>query len=266
MNIYFYEIRSQLKTFIIWTVSILLVFLIFMSGLYQVFMDSKAEVEAAYNGFPPAFAAAFGIFITQLFTYGGFLQFIYTYIAIIGAIMASSIAITAFSREKRSKCVDFLLTKPVTRGRVFVSKLLSGLSMVIAANILFIAVSILAYNGNGQDPAQLGRLIWASSSLFFMQLVLLSLGILYATFARKVRSVSGIATAFGFGGFILSALYSMLHEEALRFVAPLKYFEPYPVFSTGGFETKYAVTAAAVVAAAICLSYWKYSRYDVPAL
>lgn len=266
MNIYAFEMKSQLKTFIIWSVSLVLVFLLFMSGLYHIFMDSKADIEKAYSGFPPAFAAAFGIVIARIFSYGGFFQFIYTYIAIIGAIMASSIALTAFSREKRAKCVDFLLTKPVLRGRIFFTKLLSCLTMLVIANILFVGVSLFAYLGNGQDAAQVGRLIGASCSLFLTQLVFLSFGILYAASARKVRSVSGIATAFGFAGFILSAMYSMLREEVIRFIAPLIYFEPISFFTTGGFEVKYAVTAFAVTAACLCLSYVKYVRYDVPAL
>jgi ABC-2 type transport system permease protein len=70
----------------------------------------------------------------------------------------------------------------------------------------------------------------------------------------------------GFGGFILTALRNLLDEEALRFVAPLTYFQPYPVFKDGGFETKYALTAAVVTVACLALSYWKYTRDDVPAL
>lgn len=258
--------KSQLRTFIIWTVSILLVFLIFMSGLFNVFMQSKDAVSKVYSGLPPSFAAAFGIVITQLFSYGGFFQFIYTYIALIGAIMASSISVAAFSREKRSKCVDFLLTKPVSRGRIFVSKLLANLSLVIVTNILFVIVSIIAYSGNGQDPSQMGRLIWASCSLFLTQLVFIAIGTLYATLARKVRSVSGIATALGFAGFILSALYSMMHEEAIRFIAPLGYFQPSTVFSTGGYEAKYAITAIIVIIACVCLSYVKFCKSDTPAV
>jgi ABC-2 type transport system permease protein len=258
--------KSQLRTFIIWTVSILLVLLIFMSGLYHVFMDSRVDIEKVSNGFPPAFAAAFGIVITQLFTYGGFFQFIYTYLAIVGAIMASSISISAFSREKRSKCVDFLLAKPVSRGSVFASKLLSGLTLLVVANILFIAASMIVYAMNGEDSAQLGRLAGASSSLFFMQLVFFSFGVLYAAFVRKVRSVSGIATAFGFAGFILAALRNLLDDEAIRFISPLMYFQPSSFLSTGSFETTYAVTAAIVTVLCICLSYWKYNRYDVPSL
>ena len=265
MNIYSFEIKSQLKTFIIWTLSILVVFLLFMSGLFNVFMQSKDAISKVYSGLPPTFAAAFGIVISKLFSYGGFFQFIFSYIALIGAIMASSVSVAAFSREKRSKCVDFLLAKPVSRGRIFIAKLLSNLSLVLVTNILFVIVSMIVYSGNGQDPARTGRLILASCSLFLTQLVFISIGIIYATFAKKVRSVSGIATALGFGGFILSALVSILNEEAVRFVAPLMYFQPYPVFSTGRFETKYAVTAVVVIIVCTGLSYLKFCKTDTPA-
>lgn len=266
LNIYLYEIKSQLKSYVIWTVSILLFFFIFMSGMYSVFMDSSDAVQKMLGGLPPGFAAAFGVVLEQLFTYGGFYSFIYTYIGLVGAIMASSIALAAFSREKRSKCLDFILTKPVSRAHIFVSKLLACLTLLLAVNILYLAVAATAYLSAGQDTAQLGTLIWAACGLFFMQLVFMSFGITFAVFARKVRSISGLATAFGFAGFILSALHGLLEEEAIRFIAPLKYFEPISVFSSGGYELKYAVTAAIVVIVCVGLSYIRFRRSDMPAI
>lgn len=266
MNIYFYEMKSQLKSYITWTVSILLFFFIFMSGMYSVFMDSNDAVQKMLAGLPAGFAAAFGVVLEQLFTYGGFYSFIYTYIGLVGAIMASSIALAAFSREKRSKCTDFLLTKPVSRAAVFISKLLSCLTLLLAVNILYVALAAIAYLSAGQDQAQLGRFIWAACGLFFMQLVFMSFGIIFAVFARKVRSISGLATAFGFAGFILSALHGLLEEDSIRFIAPLKYFEPMSVFSSGGYELKYAVTAAVVVIVCVGMSYIRFRHSDTPAI
>jgi ABC-2 type transport system permease protein len=129
-------------------------------------------------------------------------------------------------------------------------------------NLLFVIASVLSYNANGQDPGGLNRLILASLSLFFMQLTFLSIGVLYAVFARKVRSVSGIATAIGFAGFILMALYSLIKEDFIRFFSPLTYFNPGTVFLTGGYETRFAWTAAVVIIACIALSYFRYVKSD----
>jgi ABC-2 type transport system permease protein len=229
-------------------------------------MDSRDAVVSMTNNLPPAFSAAFGLYIDEIFTYGGFYSFIFTYIVLVGAIMASSISLSVFSREKRSKCLDFLLTKPVSRARIFSAKLLACLSLLAAMNILYIAAASIAYSASGEDPALMGTLVWASCALFFTQLVFMALGTIYAVFVRKVRSVSGIATGLGFAGFILSALHGILQEEAIRFIAPLKYFEPRAVFSEGGFELQYAVTAIAVIIACIVLSYMRLGKNDVPAV
>jgi ABC-2 type transport system permease protein len=243
-------------------VSLLAFLLLFIAAFYGPFMESKEAVKTALGSLPPAFALIFGVSINIIFTFGGFFQFIYTYLGLIGAIMAASLALYAFSREKRSKCVDFLFVKPVERSRIFLYKLLSCLMLIVITNVLFVASSVIAYNINGQDPGGAGRLVLASMSLFLMQLTFLSMGILYATYARKVRSVSGIATSFGFAGFILMALYSLIKEDVIRYISPLTYFSPGTVFLTGGFDAKYAVTGAVVAVACVALAYVKYVKSD----
>lgn len=263
MNIFRFELREQFRSFLIWTISLLAVLFLFTS-LYPTFAASREAVERVYAGFPPGFAAAFAIDIKLMFSYGGFYQFVYTYLAIVGAIMASSLAIAAFSREKRSKCVDFLLAKPLSRGAVFGWKLLSGVTLLLCANALYLALAALAYGSSGQDPAGLGGFLWAACSMLFMQLLFYCFGVLYATLVKKVRSVSGIATAFGFGGFILSALYSLTGEEALKYIAPLKYFEPVKAL-TGGFPLDLALTGAALAAVCIAVSCARYCMMDAAA-
>ena len=265
MNIFLFEAKSQLKSFLIWAISLLFVWLFFIVMFYGPFIDSREAVEQALGSLPPAFAAIFGVQAAAIFTFGGFFQFIYTYIGVIGAIMAASLALSAFSREKRSKCVDFLFVKPVERSQVFVSKLLSCLMFIIVTNVLFIVSTVIAYTANGQEANGIGRLILASLSLFFMQLVFVSIAMLYATLARKVRSISGIATAIGFAGFILMALYSLIKEDVIRFISPITYFNPGTVFLTGGYEVKYVITAAVVIVVCVALSYIKYTKSDTQA-
>ncbi len=266
LNIYSMEMKSQIKSFLIWTVSILAIYVIFMTGMYDVFMSSKDVLEGMLEGFPPALADAFGVHFDKMFSNGGFFTFTFIYISLCGAIMSTSISVSVFSREKRSKCVDFLLAKPVSRARIFMMKLLGVATLLVAVNILFIAATLIMFSARISEAAELSTLVWAACALFFMQLVFMSFGIVYSTFAKKVRSVSSIATSFGFGGFILSALHNLLEKEALRFIAPLNYFNTEAVFSTGGYEVKYVLTAAVVFLACIGLAFYKFRRSDTPAV
>ena len=266
MNIYIFELKAQIKSFLIWTGVIVLFYITFMTGVYPLFQDSADQMLEVINNFPPEFAAAFGLDLMNIFSYTGFFSFTFGYLSLIGAIMAAGLSVASFAREKRSKCSDFLLTKPVKRGSVFLAKLLSNLTVLVAFNLFFAALAIALYSGSGQDNAGLDKFVLACAGLFFTQLVFLSAGILYATAAKKVRSVSGAATAFGFGGFILSALYGILEKEELRYVAPLKYFNTAAVFSDGGYEVKYVLTAALVIALCVAASLVKFTRSDTHAV
>ncbi|MEA4939361.1 MAG: hypothetical protein VB091_07215 [Christensenella sp.] len=112
----------------------------------------------------------------------------------------------------------------------------------------------------------MGHALLAASSLFFTQMVLLAVAIFVAVFARKIRSVSGIATAIGFGGFLLSALNSLLEEEKFRYVTPFKYFDVEKAFLMGSFDTPYAVTGAVVIVLLLSAAYLRYTKSDIPAL
>lgn len=266
MNIFAYECRSQRKSFISWAIGLVGGFALFVAAFYGAFMESRTAVEQALKSLPPAFAAVFGVQVQSIFSFGGFFQFAYTYLAVAGAIMASVTGISVFAREKRNKCSDFLLVKPIRRSAIFTQKLLACLTLVLALNVLFLSAVLAAYAINGAGPEGYARVALAGSSLFFEQLVFLAGAVLYATLAKKVRSVSGAGMALGFAGFLVMALYELTGEEAVRWASPLQYFSPASVFSTGGFETKYALVAAVVAAACLLTALWRFCRSDARAV
>lgn len=178
MNIVAYECRSQLKSFLVWTFGLVGGFVLFVAAFYGAFMDSKAAVEQALMSLPPAFAAVFGVEVQKIFTFGGFFQFSYTYIALAGAIMAAVTGLAVFAREKRNKCTDFLLAKPVRRSAVFGQKLLACFVLLLAFNALYLCAVLAAYAVNGAGPEGYARVALAGASLFFLQMVYLSVAAL----------------------------------------------------------------------------------------
>ncbi len=261
MNILVFELKSELKSALIWTVSLVGALLIFMSGVFPIFQESMEDVIAIMQNFPPEFAAAFGISLESMTGYLGFYNFSYGYLALIGAIMATSVTLSVFAREKKARCNDFLLAKPISRQSIFLYKLAAVAIIILGANIVYTAVSLWLYNhyegGNIMD------FIIGSSGVFLTQWVFVALGVLYANFVKRVRSIAGIATAFGFGAFIISALYGILDEEIILFVAPLKYFEPRAYFFADGFELKLVVTAVLIVAIGLLVSALRFKNRDI---
>ena len=91
----------------------------------------------------------------------------------------------------------------------------------------------------------------------------LALMILYAVAARKVRTITGPAMAFAFGGFILTALEGLIDREEMRYIAPFKYFDSFHAVLEGGFEPRYVLTAVVLFAAAMVVSFRMYVRKDI---
>ncbi|MDD4311521.1 MAG: ABC transporter permease subunit [Eubacteriales bacterium] len=266
MNVFRFELRRTWVGVAVWTLVMTGLLAGLITGALPAFLESRAGVESMLANFPPAFAAAFGMQMDNLFSFGGLYSFGFLYFSIFGTIMASGLGLNLFSREKREKCMDFLLTKPRARGRLFSEKLLAALTLLVVSNALFIIESLALYRAYAPAPLLIGHALLAASSLLLTELLFLSIGAVIAVLARKIRSVSGLATAIGFAGFLLSALHSLLEEESLRYITPFQYYDTAKAFFNGAFEAKYALIGVALTLGLMAAAYARYTRVDIPAL
>lgn len=75
MNVFLFELKHASRTALVWTAVLLAFLILLLTFAYPVFSESRADVEAMLAGFPPAFAAAFGLQVTDFFSFGGFMPF-----------------------------------------------------------------------------------------------------------------------------------------------------------------------------------------------
>ena len=266
MNIYIYEIKAQLKSFIIWTIALLLTMFIFMGGIYPTFQKSAVDLLKVMEGFPKPFTQVFGFQMFSIFSYGGYYSFAFAYIGLVAAIMAVIVSLSIFAREKRVKCLDFLVTKPISRSKIFGVKLLVSFTIIGATNVIYVVGNMIMFNQNNQSSDLTGRFILASLGIFFTQFLFLAIGIFVATFSKKIRSVSGLATAIGFIAFILSALANIIDDEIVNLIAPLKYFDPSNMMAKGYFQAKYIWVAAFIIIFCTVISYIRFCKSDIHAV
>lgn len=266
MNVYAFELKREWKSALSWTVTLAVLLWVLMALIYPIYLDSRTDVQAVLDGFPPEFSAAFGISMDDIFGYGGFYAFSYLYLSLCGAMMAAALGLSMFAREKRGKCTDFLLTKPKSRGALFGAKLGAALTLLTASNILYIGIGLLIYRASPQSSAPMSHALLAFSAMLWIELFFLAVAVFVAVFSKKVRSVSGTALAIGMAGFILTAAHSLLEEEAIRYIAPMKYFNVQMAFADGRFEPRYAGTAAILAILLLVLSFVRYQKSDVHAV
>ncbi len=156
--------------------------------------------------------------------------------------------------------MDFIITKPISRHKIFVSKFLSGLTILTITNILYIGTLILFEADTKKE------FVLSMFSLYFTQLVFYAIGILIAVLLKRIRSVSGVGTAAGIIGFALTAIVSLLEKEKLLIIAPLKYFDPANIYATGSYTAKYVICAIIIFVVCMAVSFTKYCKSDIDAI
>lgn len=266
MNVFLFELKALKKIFITWNLVLVSILFALMGAMYPVYKDSANELTGLLESFPKGFLEVFGFDINSFFNYSGFYKFSYVYIGLIAAIMACLVGVYIFSREKKSKCQDFLFTKPKAKEKMFVNKFLSGIVVLFLTNVVFLIAMVTLMLINKQDLANNKSLVFASFGLFLLQIVFLCLGIFISIKAKKIRSFSSIATTVGFVAFIINAIANLLDEETVYYFSPLKYFEPGYYIENGHFNMIYMLLAFVICLVLLVISFIIFTKKDIHAV
>ena len=266
MNMLIFEIKRRLVSVLIWAMAICLTLWGFIAGAYPYYSRSTAAIRKVMEGFPKGFGGFFGVDIQILFSFGGFYNFVFTYISLLAAILMLYLGISLFSEEKRAGCTDFLMTKPLSRRGAFANKIIAGLLMLFMVSVLYGAVNLALYvKFSSESGVTVEHLLLGSLSMGMTGLVFYGIGILYATMVNRIHSVGGTATLLGFAFFILSAVISLLDKKILNYFGLLRYFEAYTVFKSGTYRPDRIVAGTVVLLICLIISCKIYVYRDVRA-
>jgi len=265
MNIFFHELKAYRKSTIIWSVSLVMIIVLFMS-FYPSFARDADEFKKIMEGYPEAIRNALGFNLGNFFTILGFYCFPLSFITLCGAIQAMNLGTSIVSKEVREKTADFLLTKPVTRTTVLTSKLLAAVISIVITNIVYIAAASMMAFQVKTDDFSFKVFVMLSLTMFFIQLIFLAVGIIISVIVPRIKSVLTVSLATVFAFYFIGMLSSASGEDAKRYLSPFKYFDTAYIIKHSGFETSFLIAGAVVMILAIAASYFVYTKKDIHAV
>jgi ABC-2 type transport system permease protein len=265
-NIYRHEFRARLKSVVIWSLAVAVLIFFFFS-LFPVFADQAALMNEFLARYPQELRAAFGMDNMDLATVLGFYSFIFMFVQLCLAIQASNYGFGLVSIEESELTADFLLSKPVSRTQVLTSKLLAALTSLTITNLVVWVVSFVAIAlFRGEHEYTIATLLLLLLSIVIFQLFFLSVGLVISLLVKRVRSVTPYALGLGFGMYVLSAFSGVFGDVALELVTPFKHLDAPYIVKHGAYNTPLVLLNAAVTVVALAVSYWLYTRRDIPAV
>lgn len=262
MNVFLHELKAYRKSTIIWSCSLVALIIVFLS-VFPAFTKDVTEFKNILEGFPEVVRRAIGISLDNISTFLGFYSYVFIYILLCGSIQAMNLGTSILSKEVREKTADFLLTKPVTRAQIVTSKLLAALTSLIITNIVYlVAASLMASAVKNQD-FDYAIFFMISITMFFVQLIFLSLGVLVSVLATRIKSVLPISLGTVFGFFIINMFSSIMDDKVLRYIAPFKYYDTSYIIRNSSYETSFIIIEIIFIAISIFASYLIYSKKDI---
>jgi len=262
LNIFLHELKLIRKSTLIWTFSLAALAVLFLS-LYPAFSHDVANVKKLLEGVPEDVRKAIGLSLADFFTVHGFYSYIFAYIMLAGSIQAMNTGLSILSKEVVGKTADFLFTKPVSRAEVLTAKLLAALTSFLFTNAFYIITAVFTALAVSKEPFSMRIFIMISATLFFIQLIFFSLGILISVAFPKIRFAIAVSLAIVFGFFIINMFESVFGDQTLRYITPYKYFESAYIIKNGLYETRFVILTILVIIAAITASYILYLKQDI---
>ena len=263
-TIYLHELRIRMRSVLVWSLSLTALIGFFFS-IFPGFADQAAVINQMMAKFPPALLEAFGMGRTNLATVVGFYSFLFIFVQICLAIQAGNYGFGLVSVEESEWTADFLLTKPVSRLQVLTSKLLAALSSLTITNavvwvVTFASIAIF----HGKYTYETGPLFLLLASIVLFQLFFMTVGLAISLLVKRVRSVTPYSLGLGFGMYVLNAFVGMFGTATLEYITPFKHFDPVYITQNNGYDTPLVLLNVAISLVALGISYWRYTRRDIP--
>lgn len=265
MNIFLHELKAYRKSTIIWLLSMIAVIVVFLSLYPSITADAEAFKKVLVN-YPEPVLKAFGIAVDNITSFLGFYSYIFMFVVLCGSIQAMNFGTSVISKEVRNKTADFLLTKPVSRKQIFVSKLLAVLTSILFTNIVYLICATLVSVTVVENSIDYKIFYMISITLLFVQLLFFSLGVLVSVLVTKIKSVLAVTLSTVLGLFTVNMFSSVLGEEAVRYITPFKYYDTAYIIKNSSYETSFVVTEIVFLVLSILASYYIYSKKDIHAV
>ncbi|MDF2685363.1 MAG: transporter, permease protein [Clostridia bacterium] len=265
MNIYMHELKANIKNTVLW-ICVLCGLAVIIMLFYPTIKSDIDNFMKILNNFPPAMKAIFGMVSENFSSAIGYYNFVFTYTTLFGAIQAMNLGIGILSKEERERTADFLMTKPISRVKILTAKILSVLTIFCITDLIYFAITYSLVNGMSEQSFEADKFVLINASLFLLQLIFFSIGLIISVAAKKIKSVLPISLGLVFMFFAISAFAVTSEDDKLRFLTPFQYFKTNYILTEGNYESLYLIAGLLIIIVCVIFSYILYKHKNIHAV
>jgi len=263
MNVFFREIKANLKSLLIWCGA--QVFVIFAGMVkYGGYTNSSVDINDLMEQFPEALRAVFGMGSVDLATIEGFYAVFFLFFILLAAIHAAMLGAVLIAKEERDHAADFLYAKPVQRWQVITAKMMAGLVNLVVLNIVTLVTSVISIASYNDGDMLADKVLVLMVALLILQILFFCLGTALGALLKTAKLATSAATAIILATFFLAAAIDIDHRiQSLHILTPFKYFDANDLLHGGRLPVWTALLTLVLSAIALAVTYIAFKRRDL---
>jgi ABC-2 type transport system permease protein len=241
INIYLKELKRNRTPFIVWSI-IIAVLISWGLFFYPVLMEGdtiKQMTTLFENPFMKGMMAAFGADVAKFTNLLGFYAtYNGIYFTLLGSIYSILFAARVVAKEEHERTAEFLLTKPVTRIEVMLSKLLAWLTYLFGLNLIIVVTAFIGLEMVKGDQVYPVRAFLIMSCYSFLLMVLFgTIGLFLSILMKRGRSITSVVLGIVLGEYFIDAVSKITREtHIVGYLSPFKFVDNDVLRAGYGFE------------------------------
>lgn len=262
MTIVKHEFKTNLKTLLIWSITIGLMIFSFML-MFPMMEDSLIQMEDQFSNMK-GFSAAFGLDKLSIYTAMGFYgSQVGVILSLGGALFAALLGAGMLSKEEGGHTAEFLLTSPISRANVVFQKLMAIFIIIFTFELISITMATLSFILIKEPIDALDFLLYHLAQLcLHIEIACICFGI--SAFTKKINAGMGlgIALIFYFVDIMVKAIPDL---DFLKYISPFYYSGAGDIFSSNRIDAILLFIGIMVSIITVIVGYIKYSKKDIAA-
>jgi ABC-2 type transport system permease protein len=264
MNIYLHELKSHIKSLLIWSGGMLLLLMGGM-GKYSAgaaVSESGTGMNELISSIPQSMQNIFGVGVFDLTIIIDFYGVVYLYILVILASHAVSLGSGIISKEERDRTVEFLLVKPISRFSIVKSKLLAAVTICIVLILTTFLSSVFSFSLYS-DELYIPELLKLCGSMFILQMCFLAIGTFFAGLISSHKRSTAAGFSVMLSMFTISLLVDIFEQvDVLKYFTFFQYVDSKDILKLG-WSIIYPIIAVIIIAALLVMAFRLYQRRDM---
>jgi len=236
-NLFLKEMRKNAASLIIWMIVITLLITLTMS-VYRTFMENQSKIVGMLSVIPKGALQFKGIsnFNDLLSVLGFYAANNVIYMMVLGSIFSIVLSSNILLKEEYNKTAEYLLTRPLTRSNIFLSKLSVISVNIFLLNLVTSLAGFICMELVKTGPFSIEAFFVLSLYTLLLNLLFGAIGLFTSTLVKRAKPV----TTFSIG-LVLIFYFIFTISKITPGISKIGYLSPFRYANVDAINPSYAI-------------------------